>query len=60
MGWFPIEHAPRDGRLALVFRDVVSVLDPFMGVGTTGVACANLGRRFIGIEAAQAQQRLFA
>lgn len=26
------------------------VLDPFMGVGSTGIACAQSGRRFIGIE----------
>lgn len=30
--------------------DPQSVLDPFMGSGTTGVACMNMGRDFIGIE----------
>jgi DNA modification methylase len=27
-----------------------TVLDPFMGSGTTGVACLQTGRKFIGVE----------
>lgn len=31
-------------------NDNETVLDPFMGSGTTGVACINTGRKFIGME----------
>jgi DNA modification methylase len=54
--------------------DAQTVLDPFMGSGTTGIACHQLGSRFVGIEIhepyfdiaceritnAQRQERLFA
>jgi site-specific DNA-methyltransferase (adenine-specific) len=75
-GWFhPTQKPPG------LFRWCVSkvsgngsILDPYMGSGTTGIACADLGRAFIGIEierkyfdiaceriaAAYAQGRLFA
>jgi DNA modification methylase len=62
----------KDGTVAI--GSVQSVFDPFMGSGTTGVACANMGKSFVGVErepryfeiacdrikAAQAQPRLFA
>lgn len=51
-----VDH-PTQKWLPLMEKIVSSVvpssgicLDPFMGSGTTGVACAKLGRKFIGIE----------
>lgn len=45
---FPVAFAT---ELVAAYSDAVeTVLDPFMGSGTTGVSCANLGRKFIGIE----------
>lgn len=48
------EHHPTEKPVSLM-EAVVRwtggvVLDPFMGSGTTGVACVNLGRKFTGIE----------
>lgn len=40
MSWC-IGHLPNDTR---------TILDPFMGSGTTGVACQRMGKAFIGIE----------
>jgi len=34
-----------------------TVLDPFMGSGTTGIACVRTGRRFVGIERDPAHYR---
>lgn len=48
------EHHPTEKPVELMSRFVEwtygLVLDPFMGSGTTGVACAKIGRKFIGIE----------
>ena len=57
-----VEHGehPTQKPLALVMDWVAKftdpgeiILDPFAGSGTTGVACAKLGRKFIGIEKRQ-------
>jgi len=43
------EHLAQDHIISWT-NEGDTVLDPFMGSGTTGVACKNLNRNFIGIE----------
>lgn len=43
---FPVELPKR----AIQTTTCCTILDPFSGSGTVGVACVNLGRKFVGIE----------
>jgi DNA modification methylase len=53
--WYPKHYHKYEKPVGLMTWllkrvDTNAILDPFMGSGTTGVACAQLGRKFIGIE----------
>jgi 16S rRNA G966 N2-methylase RsmD len=43
VGWF-------EYYIEKLFKPEQTILDPFMGAGTTGIACVKAGRRFVGIE----------
>ena len=36
--------------ITILSNEGATILDPFMGSGTTGIACVKLNRKFIGIE----------
>lgn len=48
--WHPTQKPVAVMEWSLGFVNGPLVLDPFMGSGTTGIACIQAGRRFIGIE----------
>ena len=48
--WHPTQKPIELMRWCIQQTEARTILDPFMGSGTTGVACVKLGRKFIGIE----------
>lgn len=36
--------------IRIIKKEIKTICDPFMGSGTTGIACIRTGRKFIGIE----------
>ena len=40
------------------FENTLTIVDPYMGIGTTGVACKKLNRRFIGIEISEEYMKI--
>lgn len=48
--WHPTQKPVALMKWCLGFTHALTVIDPFAGSGTTGVACVELGRKFIGIE----------
>jgi len=51
-GWFHQHQKPPALMVWCLqwIAEAATVLDPYMGSGTTGIACIRTGRRFIGIE----------